>query len=78
MCALQLAEEAAAKLRAEALEQFLDEWEREHGPLTTAELERAERDSAWRRQIRVSALVLDETRPHYPLRRFRELEMRVG
>lgn len=39
-----LAEAAAAKLRAEALEQFLDEWEREHGPLTAAELERAERE----------------------------------
>lgn len=39
-----LAEAAAAKLRAEALERFLDEWEREHGPLTAAELEQAERE----------------------------------
>jgi hypothetical protein len=33
-----LAEAAAAKLRAEALEEFLDGWEREHGPLTAGEL----------------------------------------
>ena len=39
-----LGEAAAAKLRAEALEQFLAEWERDHGPLTAAELERAERE----------------------------------
>lgn len=39
-----LAEAASAKLRAEALEQFLDDWEREHGPLTPAELQRAERE----------------------------------
>ncbi|MGH4023952.1 MAG: hypothetical protein ACRDRV_05135 [Pseudonocardiaceae bacterium] len=39
-----LGEAAAAKLRAEALGQFLDEWEREHGPLTAAELEHAERE----------------------------------
>jgi hypothetical protein len=39
-----LAEAAAAKLRTEALETFLDEWEREHGPLTAAELELAERE----------------------------------
>jgi hypothetical protein len=30
------------KLRAEALEQYLDEWEREHGAFTAAELEQAE------------------------------------
>ena len=30
--------------RAEALGQFLDEWEREHGPFTAAELEHAERE----------------------------------
>lgn len=39
-----LAEAAATKLRAEALEQYLDEWEREHGAFTTAELEQAERE----------------------------------
>ncbi|MDQ2883182.1 MAG: hypothetical protein M3Y48_18900 [Actinomycetota bacterium] len=39
-----LAEAAAAKLRAEALKEFLDEWERDHGALTAAELERAERE----------------------------------
>ncbi|MGH3975490.1 MAG: hypothetical protein ACRDS9_19495 [Pseudonocardiaceae bacterium] len=33
-----LAEAAAAKLRAEALADFLDAWEAEHGPLTAAEL----------------------------------------
>ena len=37
-----LADAAAAKLRAEALGQFLDEWEREHGPLTADELSKAE------------------------------------
>jgi hypothetical protein len=39
-----LAEAAAAKLRAEALMRFLDEWERQHGPLTADELARAERE----------------------------------
>ncbi|MGH8902908.1 MAG: hypothetical protein ACRDYA_14885 [Egibacteraceae bacterium] len=39
-----LAEAAAAKLRAEALELFLDEWESQHGPLTAEELEQAERE----------------------------------
>ena len=38
----RLAEAARAKLRAEALEAFLDAWEREHGPLTVEELRRAE------------------------------------
>jgi hypothetical protein len=33
-----LAEAAAAKLRAEALADFLDAWEAEHGPLTAEEL----------------------------------------
>jgi hypothetical protein len=33
-----LAEAAAAKLRAEALSEFLDAWEAEHGPLTAEEL----------------------------------------
>ncbi|HEX3962298.1 MAG TPA: hypothetical protein VHZ03_37665 [Trebonia sp.] len=39
-----LAEAAAGKLRAEALAQFLDGWEAEHGPLTAGELARAERE----------------------------------
>ena len=37
-----LAEAAAAKLRAEALSEFLDSWERDHGALTLSELNRAE------------------------------------
>ena len=36
-----LAEAAAAKLRAESLATFLDEWEAEHGSLTAEELARA-------------------------------------
>ena len=37
-----LAEAAARKLRADALREFLDEWEAEHGAFTPDELERAE------------------------------------
>ena len=37
-----LADAAAAKLRAEALGEFLDRWEQEHGPLTHDELAQAE------------------------------------
>jgi hypothetical protein len=37
-----LAEAAAAKLRAEALSEFLDAWESQHGPLTAEELGHAE------------------------------------
>ncbi|MGH2903406.1 MAG: hypothetical protein ACRDK7_07485 [Solirubrobacteraceae bacterium] len=33
-----LAEAAAAKLRAEALANYLDDWESSHGPLTADEL----------------------------------------
>jgi hypothetical protein len=33
-----LAEAATAKLRAEALAEYLDDWEAEHGPLTADEL----------------------------------------
>jgi len=33
-----LADAAAAKLRSEALAEFLDAWEAEHGPLTADEL----------------------------------------
>lgn len=36
-----LAEAAAARLRAEALAEFLDTWEAEHGELTAEELARA-------------------------------------
>ncbi len=36
-----LADAAAARLRAEALLEFLDTWEAEHGQLTTEELARA-------------------------------------
>jgi hypothetical protein len=39
-----LADAAAAKLRAEALAGFLDEWEREHGRLTDDELAAAEHE----------------------------------
>lgn len=39
-----LAEAAASKLRAEALAEFLDGWEAEHGVLTAQELARAERE----------------------------------
>lgn len=36
-----LAEAAAARLRAEALSELLDDWEAEHGPLGADELARA-------------------------------------
>jgi len=36
-----LAEAATARLRAEALAEFLDSWEAEHGELTAEELARA-------------------------------------
>jgi hypothetical protein len=39
-----LARAAAARLRAEALEEFLDAWEKKHGTLTAAELHQAELD----------------------------------
>ena len=38
-----LAEAAATKLRAEALAEFLDDWEAEHGAFTEQELEQARR-----------------------------------
>ena len=38
-----LAEAAATKLRAEALAEFLDGWEAEHGAFTEEELEQARR-----------------------------------
>ena len=39
-----LAEAAAAKLRSEALREFLDEWQAEHGAITAEELAQAEAD----------------------------------
>jgi hypothetical protein len=39
-----LADAAAAKLRAEALARFLDDWEAGHGVLTAAEITRAEQE----------------------------------
>jgi hypothetical protein len=39
-----LAGAAAARLRAEALEEFLGAWEKKHGTLTAAELSQAESD----------------------------------
>jgi hypothetical protein len=39
-----LAEAAASKLRAEALEEFLSGWEAEHGVLDADEVARAERE----------------------------------
>ena len=39
-----LAEAASAKLRAEALAAFLDDWEHENGPLSADELAAAERE----------------------------------
>ena len=39
-----LADAAAAKLRSDALAEYLDEWEAEHGAFTAEELARASRD----------------------------------
>jgi len=39
-----LAGAAAARLRSEALDEFLQTWEKKHGPLTPDELSRAERE----------------------------------
>ncbi len=39
-----LAEAAASKLRAEALAEFLVDWQTEHGVLTLEEIGRAERE----------------------------------
>jgi len=39
-----LAGAAAARLRAEALDEFLHIWEKKHGELTTEELSKAERE----------------------------------
>ena len=48
-----LAEAAAARLRAEALAEFLDKWERKHGPLTVHELNRAEGELGLRKRRRL-------------------------
>lgn len=48
-----LAEAAAAKLRAEALAEFLDAWESEHGPLSAEELGRAEAELGLRTEAAV-------------------------
>jgi hypothetical protein len=48
-----LAEAAAAKLRAEALADFLDVWQKEHGPITPQELVRAESELGLKRRRRV-------------------------
>jgi hypothetical protein len=39
-----LAEAAVSKLRAEALDEFLANWQAEHGALTAEEIARAERE----------------------------------
>jgi len=41
-----LAQAAAAKLRADALGKFLDDWEEQHGKLTEQELARAAKELA--------------------------------
>jgi hypothetical protein len=45
-----LAGAAAAKLRAEALAEFIDAWERKHGPVTVKELSRAESELGLKRK----------------------------
>ncbi len=47
-----LAEAAAAKLRAEALAEFLDDWEKELGPVTAKELRRAESELGLKKKER--------------------------
>jgi hypothetical protein len=41
-----LAQAAAAKLRTDALEKFLDDWEEQHGKLSREELARATKELA--------------------------------
>jgi hypothetical protein len=43
-----LAEAAEAKLRNEALGEWLDEWERRHGPLTAEQIAQAEEELGFR------------------------------
>ena len=47
-----LAEAAVAKLRADALEEFLDLWEKKHGPFSADELSRAEAELGLRSKKR--------------------------
>lgn len=47
-----LAGAAAARLRAEALAEFLDKWERKYGPLTVDEISRAEAELGLRKRRR--------------------------
>jgi hypothetical protein len=47
-----LAEAATAKLRAEALAQFLDDWDKELGPVTAEELGRAESELGLKKKRR--------------------------
>ena len=47
-----LAGAAAARLRADALREFLDDWEARHGALTADEIERAEADLGLRTAAR--------------------------
>jgi len=47
-----LAGAAEAKLRSEAFAEFLDTWEKEHGPLTVKELSRAESELGLKRRRR--------------------------
>ena len=54
-----LAEAAARKLRADALREFLDEWEAEHGAPTPEELARAEVELG----LRVESLQRERTGP---------------
>ena len=46
-----LADAALAKLRAEALAEFLDNWEAKHGPLTVGELSAAEAELGLRSPV---------------------------
>jgi hypothetical protein len=48
-----LAQAAAAKLRAEALTDFLDVWQKENGPITPQELSRAESELGLKRRRRI-------------------------
>ena len=48
-----LAQAAAAKLRAEALADFLDVWQKENGAITPQELSRAESELGLKRRRRV-------------------------
>ena len=55
-----LAEAAAAKLRAEALDEFLDEWKAEHGDFTFEELAQA------REELRLAPASASAEQEHGP------------